>query len=153
MSVCAGRRALLAVLSFVFVLPCASASASARHDRTEAGIVRAMNKIRAQHHLPRLKVSGGLARAADVHSASMARSGRLAHGDTGRRVRRYVRTKRVGENLAYMTGCRAGTIVRMWMNSSGHRQIMLSRGFRRVGVAKRNASRTCFVTADFASPR
>ena len=72
---------------------------------------------------------------------------------TGRRVRRYVRTKRVGENLAYMTGCRARSIVRMWMNSAGHRHIMLSRGFRRVGVAKRNASRTCFVTADFASPR
>ena len=74
MSVRAGRRALLAVLSVVCVLPCASASASARHDRTEAGIVRAMNKIRAQYNLPRLHVNGGLARAADVHSASMART-------------------------------------------------------------------------------
>jgi uncharacterized protein YkwD len=153
MSVCAGRRALLAVLSFVFALPCAPASASARHDRTEASIIRSINKIRSAYHLPKLRTSGGLARAADVHSRTMARTRTLAHGDTGRRVRRYVRTNRVGENLAYMTGCRAGTIVRMWMNSSGHRQIMLSRGFRRVGVAKRNASRTCFVTADFASPR
>ena len=83
----------------------------------------------------------------------MARSGRLAHGDTGRRVRRYVRSRRVGENLAYMSGCRARTVVQMWMNSAGHRQIMLSRGFHRVGVAKRNASSTCFVTADFASSR
>jgi uncharacterized protein YkwD len=153
MSVCAGRRAALAVVSIVCVLPCASASASAGHDRTEASIVRAMNKIRASHGLPRLHTSGGLARAADVHSKTMARTRTLAHGDTGRRVRRYVRTKRVGENLAYMTGCRARSIVRMWMNSAGHRHIMLSRGFRRVGVAKRNASRTCFVTADFASPR
>jgi uncharacterized protein YkwD len=151
MSVCAGRRALLAVLSILCALPCASASASARHDPTEASIVRAMNKLRASHGLPRLRVNGGLARAADVHSASMARSGRLAHGDTGRRVRRYVRTRRVGENLAYMRGCRARAIVRMWMNSAGHRHIMLSRGFRRVGVAKRKASRVCFVTADFAT--
>ena len=117
MSVCAGRRALLAVLSMLCVLPCASASASARHDRTEAGIVRAMNKIRAQYNLPRLHVSGGLARAADVHSATMARRRVLAHGDTARRVRRYVRTRKVGENLAYMTGCKAQTIVQMWMNS------------------------------------
>jgi uncharacterized protein YkwD len=153
MSVCAGRRALLAVLSIVCVLPPASASASARHDRTEASIVRVMNSIRASHGLPRLNISGGLGKAADVHSASMARSGRLAHGDTSRRVRRYVRTRRVGENLAYMTGCKARAIVRMWMNSAAHRQIMLSSGFRRVGVAKRNSSRTCFVTADFASSR
>jgi uncharacterized protein YkwD len=153
MFVCAGRRALLAVVSIVCVLPCASASASARLDRTEAKIIRAMNTIRSKHDLPRLRISGGLARAADVHSKTMARTGRLAHGDTGRRVRRYVRTKRVGENLAWMTGCRARAIVRMWMNSAGHRQIMLSRKFRRVGVAKRNASRRCFITADFATPR
>ena len=154
MSVCAGRRALLAVLSILCVLLApASATASARHDRTEASIIRSINKLRAAYNLPRLRTSGGLARAADVHSASMARSGRLAHGDTGRRVRRYVRTRRVGENLAYMSGCKASTIVRMWMNSAGHRQIMLSRGYRRVGVAKRNSSRTCFVTADFASSR
>jgi uncharacterized protein YkwD len=144
---------LLAVLSILCVLPCASASASARHDRTEAGIVRAMNKIRAQYNLPRLHVSGGLARAADVHSASMARKRVLSHGDTARRVRRYVRTRKVGENLAYMSGCKAQTIVQMWMNSAAHRQIMLSSGFRRVGVAKRNSSRICFVTADFASSR
>ena len=153
MSVCAGRRALLAVLSMLCVLPCASASASARHDRTEAGIVRAMNKIRTQYNLPRLHVNGGLARAADVHSATMARNRVLAHGDTYRRVRRYVRTRKVGENLAYMTGCNAQTIVQMWMNSAAHRQIMLSGKFRRVGVAKRNSSRICFVTADFASSR
>ena len=154
MSVCAGRRVLLAVLSIVCAsLPCASASASARHDRTEAGIVRAMNAIRAQYHLPRLHVSGGLARAADVHSASMARNRVLAHGDTARRVRRYVHSRKVGENLAFMSGCKARAIVQMWMNSAAHRRIMLSNGFRRVGVAKRNSSRICFVTADFASSR
>ena len=119
----------------------------------KASIIRSINKIRAAYNLPRLRINGGLARAADVHSAAMARTRTLAHGDTGRRVRRYVRTRRVGENLAYMTGCKARVIVQMWMNSAGHRRIMLSRGFRRVGVAKRNSSRTCFVTADFASSR
>ena len=68
-------------------------------------------------------------------------------------MRRYVRTRKVGENLAWMSGCNARPIVQMWMNSAAHRQIMLSGGFRRVGVAKRDSSRICFVTADFASSR
>ena len=115
--------------------------------------MREMNKLRAAHNLPRLQTNRGLARAADVHSASMARSRRVAHGAYSRRVRRYVRSRHIGENLAWRRGCDAAAIVRMWMNSAGHRQVMLSRGFSRVGVARRSASSICFVTADFASPR
>jgi uncharacterized protein YkwD len=153
LSVIAVRRALLAALSILCVLPPAGASASARHDSTEARIVREMNKIRSAHNLPRLATNSGLARAADIHSASMARSRRVAHGAYYRRVRKYVRSRRVGENLAWMRGCDAAAIVRMWMGSAGHRHVMLSRGFRRVGVARRSASEICFVTADFASSR
>jgi uncharacterized protein YkwD len=153
LSVSAVRRVLLAALLIVCIQPPAGASASARHDRTEAGIVRAINKIRAQYHLPRLRINSGLGRAADVHSAAMARSGRVVHGEYYRRVRRYVRSRHVGENLAWAQRCRASAIVSMWMNSAGLRHVMLSRGFRRVGVARRSASRTCFVTADFASSR
>ena len=151
MSVCAGRRALLAVLS-IALRPALRVRVRVRPPRPHRGEHRAGDEQDpGAYNLPRLRVNGGLARAADVHSASMARRRVLAHGDTGRRVRRYVRSRKVGENLAYMTGCKAPTIVQMWMNSAGHRQIMLSRGFRRVGVAKRNSSRICFVTADFAS--
>jgi len=153
LSVTAVRRVLLVAFFIVCVVSPSGASASARHDATEAGIVREMNKIRAAHNLPRLRVNSGLARAADLHSASMARSRRVAHGEYYRRVRRYVRSRRVGENLAWMRGCDAAAIVQMWMNSAGHRQVMLSSGFRRVGVARRSASEICFVTADFASPR
>jgi uncharacterized protein YkwD len=43
----------------------------------------------------------------------------------------------------------------MWMNSPGHRAILLSGKFRRIGLAKRTGSlggnRACVVTADFAS--
>jgi uncharacterized protein YkwD len=151
MSVTSVLRAVLAASTICCVVAPASASASARHDRTEAAIIRAMNHVRSSHSLPALRINRGLARAADVHSASMARSRRLAHGAYSRRVRRYVRTRRVGENLAWMSGCRASAIVQMWMNSPGHRQVMLSRTFRRVGVARRGASRQCFVTADFAT--
>jgi uncharacterized protein YkwD len=76
----------------------------------------------------------------------------MGHGDFGRRVRRYVRTRKVGENLAWRIGCEPGAIVSMWLHSAPHRKIMLSRSFRRIGVG-RSGSRKCFVTADFASAR
>ena len=75
---------------------------------------------------------------------------RVGHGDYSRRIRRYVRTRRVGENIAWTRGCSAQKIVNMWLNSAPHRHVMLSGSFRRIGVGKRGA-RKCFVTADFAS--
>jgi uncharacterized protein YkwD len=147
------RRASLAALLVLCAVPPAGASASARQDRTEAGIVREMNKIRASYRLPRLRTNRGLARAADVNSASMLRSGQISHGAFPQRVRRYVRSRHVGENVAFMARCKAARIVQMWLASAGHRRIMLSSSFRRVGIGRRASSRRCFVTADFASSR
>ena len=152
MSVTSVRRMLLAALVVVCIAAPSSASASSGHDRTEANIIRAMNKVRASHGLPRLQTNLGLARAADAHSKVMRRTNRVGHGDYSRRVRRYVRTKRVGENIAWMAGCNAQAIVNMWMNSAPHRHVMLSGTYRRIGVARRGSSK-CFVTADFASLR
>jgi uncharacterized protein YkwD len=145
------RRALLAALVVVCIAT-PQASASSRHDRTEAKIIRAMNKVRSAHGLPKLRTSSGLARAADAHSKTMRRTNTIGHGDYSRRIRRYVRVRRVGENIAWARGCSAQKIVNMWMNSAPHRQVMLSGSFRRIGVGKQGA-RKCFVTADFASAR
>jgi uncharacterized protein YkwD len=155
MSVTSVRRALLAVFTLVCVLaPGAVAHASPRTNSVEAGIVRAMNEFRAQHGLPKLRQQRGFARAADAHSAKMLRENRVAHGNFSKRVRRYVRrVKRVGENLAWMNRCDPGKVVSMWANSAGHRHVMLSRSFRRVGVAERGNSGACFVTADFGTAR
>jgi len=154
MSIKTLRRALLAVLMICVLSPSAVAQASARTDRLEAGILRAMNDYRAQHGLPKLRMQAGFARAADVHSAKMLRENKMAHDQYGKRVRRYVRrVKRVGENLAWMNRCNPSAVVAMWAKSASHRQVMLSRSFRRVGVAKRSSSRVCFVTADFGTAR
>jgi uncharacterized protein YkwD len=143
---------LLAALLVVCIAAPSSAPASTRHDRAEAKIIRAMNKVRASHGLPRLRTSSGLARAADAHSKVMKRTNTVGHGDFSRRIRRYVRVRRVGENIAWASGCSAQKIVNMWLNSAPHRQVMLSGSFRRIGVGKRGGSR-CYVTADFASAR
>ena len=57
-------------------------------------------------------------------------------------------------------GCGKGSvrrIVRMWMDSPGHRAILLSSSFRRIGLGKRTGdyggNRACLVTADFASKK
>jgi uncharacterized protein YkwD len=152
MSVTALRRASLAALLVVCLIAPSSASASSRHDATEAGIIRALNHARAAYGLPRLRSTRALARAADAHSKTMRRQNTIGHGDYSRRIRRYVRSRKVGENLAWMSGCSASRIVGMWLNSAPHRKIMLSTSFRRIGVG-RSGSRKCFVTADFASAR
>jgi uncharacterized protein YkwD len=79
-------------------------------------------------------------------------------GPFDQRVRRYANHRALGETLAMLGGCgrkAAGRIVRMWMNSPGHRAILLSSSFRKVGVAKRTGDlrgdRACLITADFGS--
>jgi uncharacterized protein YkwD len=122
--------------------------------RGESSILRAMNSVRARHHLPALHASRALARAASRHSSDMARSGVMYHGAFQARISRYAGPRRlIGENLAWSSRCSGRTIVRMWLHSAPHRRIMLTRSFRRAGVGVSRASHVCFVTADFTSAR
>jgi uncharacterized protein YkwD len=103
----------------------------------EADLLRAVNAVRAQHGLAPLRADSRLERAARAHSQAVLRSGRLAHGDVRRRLTGYgVRSKAVGENLAWGVGSRAtsAAIVQMWLASPPHRANLLRTGFRRVGI-------------------
>jgi uncharacterized protein YkwD len=146
-AVALARRGLLAAVLVIAVLPC---PVQAR-DHTTSSLVRAMNHVRAAHGLPGLRVNRALARAARHHSSEMARSGLFSHGAFEQRLRSYIHSKMVGENLAWMQGCDGQKAVQMWLNSPPHRQVMLTRAFRRVGVGHRSANHACFITADFAS--
>ena len=144
-------RGLVAVLLVATIYVPATAAASSRQDRTERAILRAMNNVRSQHGLSRLRVDAALARAADAHSATMLRTGVFSHGSVHARLRRYTNKRKVGETLAWMSRCNGRKVVRMWLNSAAHRRILLSSKFRNVGVGKRSSSARCMVTADFAS--
>jgi uncharacterized protein YkwD len=152
---------LLAVL-FAAPAPAAAAAGKARMDGTERHILRAINHQRSSHGLSRIGASRRLARAADYHSSQMLTYDFFAHDSRDgspfdRRVRRFARHRAVGETLAMLGGgCGRGSarrFVGMWMNSPGHRAILLSSGFGRVGIGKRVGSlgsgRACVVTADF----
>jgi uncharacterized protein YkwD len=125
------------------------------------GLLAEVNAARSERGLAPLSRSAPLTRAARGHSAHLARTGRLSHSSADGRPFQtrlygagYPRTKAVGENLAMSAGCSAevaGAVVDMWLNSPGHRRNLLSKRFRKVGVAAvadGGCSRTVF-TADF----
>jgi uncharacterized protein YkwD len=146
----------LLVLTFAAAAPAAQAGGP-RFDRGERTVVRAINRARASHGLRALRAHRRLARAADVHTRSMLRSDSFSHGAFSQRVRRYARFRRIGETIAMRSRCSARGFVRMWLNSPPHRAVLLSRGFRRIGVGRRvgrlGSNRACLVTADFGSRR
>ena len=145
---------LFAVLAFDFAAP---EAASAR-GRTASAVAAATNAARYRHGVSGLRWSRPLARAARRHSGHMARTGVFAHGAFSRRIARFSRAASVGENLAWVSNCGRGTgrrIVAMWLNSPAHRAVLLSHGYRRVGIGVRRGwmrgMRVCLVTADFSS--
>ena len=156
---------MLCVLG-TFASPAAAKGGSPRLDRAERGLIRAINRQRAASGLGKVRASARLNRAADYHSHEMLYGNYFAHPSLNgspmeRRVRSFANRRRVGETLAMLGGrCRrhmGGRVVRMWMASGSHREVMLSARFKRVGVARRGGhlggGRACMVTADFASRR
>lgn len=154
----------MAVLGLITILVTASSAGAAGpgFGRTERAIVRSIDRHRADYGLRSLRPSRALARAADFHSREMLAANYFAHSSRNgasfaTRIHRFTRARRVGETLAYITGCRykpVHRVVSMWMHSPMHRAILLSRGFSRVGIGLRQgrlgSRRACLVTADFA---
>jgi uncharacterized protein YkwD len=153
------------LLAAILAVPAvASAGSGARLDQKERAIIRGINHQRANHGLAPVRASARLSRAADYHSWEMLDANYFAHtsrdgGPFDERVRRYVNKRALGETLAMLGGgCGRGSahrVVRMWMDSTPHRAILLSSTYRRVGIGKRVGSlgsgKACMVTADFSS--
>jgi uncharacterized protein YkwD len=154
------------LLAAIFAVPAIAAAASPRLDNRERAIVHRINVERANHGLSAVKPNKRLARAADYHSWEMLDANYFAHesrngGSFDARINRFTHKHALGETLAMASGrCGRGTarrIVGMWMNSPGHRDILLSSTYSLVGVAARAGSlggtKACVVTADFGSKR
>jgi uncharacterized protein YkwD len=158
--------ALGCLLAATLAVPAIAAAGSARLDDRERAIVHRINTERAHYGLGKVKPSRGLAHAADYHSWEMLDANYFAHesrdgGSFADRLHRYTHKRALGETLAMLVGhCGHGSaarIVGMWMNSPGHRAILLSSAYSRIGLSARNgrlgATRSCVVTADFGSRR
>lgn len=154
--------AALAALS----MPAPADAAGARLDRAERALLREVNRTRAAHGLHPLRRSRRLQRSADYHCWDMLNANFFAHASSNgtsfeRRVKRYTRKRRLGENLAYVPSeaarHAASRVVAMWLGSPGHREALLSPSFSRIGLARRIGKwgdfRVAVYTADFASRR
>jgi uncharacterized protein YkwD len=125
----------------------------------EENLLVAINRARAAHGAPPLRIGVRLQRAARAHSRAMARSGLLSHGNWYYRLRRFgVRGQMLGETLAWGAGSsgRGSAIVAMWLASPAHRATMLKPGFSRIGVGiavgtMGGYSSASIATADFSS--
>jgi uncharacterized protein YkwD len=105
-----------------------------------------MNQRRAKRGLRKLRYNPDLAAAAQNHSAEMDALNYFDHNSpSGSSPVSRVRAAGylagagswgIGENIASGSGDASTPkgIITMWMNSPGHRQIMLSRDFRHVGI-------------------
>jgi uncharacterized protein YkwD len=111
----------------------------------EHAVILRMNEVRRRHGLRPLRHSAPLAAAADFHSRDMARKGYFEHDSANgtafwRRIERFYpsrgfRSWTVGENLLWATDTYGATFaVREWMQSPPHRENILTRGWREVGI-------------------
>lgn len=170
------RLAALLTVAFAaaFALS-ASAPASAPEGATERRlsleqqVVRELNGARAAHGVPRLRAQPGLRAAAVVHTKSMLASGFFAHESPDgtpfhARVRRHYpkhgwQRWSVGETIVAGRGSLdARAVVASWLASPAHREIVLSPGWREVGIGafyrpdapgSFGGTETLAVTADF----
>jgi uncharacterized protein YkwD len=112
----------------------------------ERGLLAKINALRAGRGLARLRVHERLGAAALEHSRQMARRGffghRSADGSTfGQRVQRYYgpagyRYWSAGENLIWSSGPLApSAVVDGWLQSPGHRKVLLDGSWRELGIA------------------
>lgn len=131
--------------------------------QTESSTLTAINVVRLNRGLPKLRLSLGLRDVARVHSRDMQRRGYFAHerarGDFIDRLTGIVPDgARTGEILAWGTGgfSNPDGFVSLWMNSPGHKKVILTRAYRRFGCGivrgsffkQKNAA---IVTCDFST--
>jgi len=120
-----------------------------------------LNRERRKHGLGELRFHSGYADLCRGHSRSMARAGRIFHGDNPRNIR----CSCAGENVGVMpTGRVRGfrhrisserdvalPLHRMWITSPGHRANMLDPRFRQVGIGVHRRGNRYYATQLFSS--
>ncbi|MFD5102856.1 CAP domain-containing protein [Streptomyces albidochromogenes] len=131
---------------------------SASAQKARRVLVRLLNRERARHGCRPVRSHRALTRAAQRHSAYMARAGHLSH--TGAHASRPgdrltdegYRWRRVAENLARAEKDPAAALHR-WKQSPKHRAVMLTCAFRHVGVGVSHRGGQGWWTLLLAGPR
>jgi uncharacterized protein YkwD len=119
-------RTTVALLTSVVAVAVAAPSQAAPSDM-ERRLAERINDARASHGLRQLRLSSSLAEGASDWSRYLMRRDAFYHGSL---------PSGTGEIIAWGTCSHfgPGRAVRMWLASSGHRAVLLRRGFRVVGT-------------------
>ena len=154
----------LLVLALFLLIPSVAGARSGASYRssTERTVFNLLNDIRREHQLPQFTFSAALRKSARAHSADMLARQYFEHNAPGetfdQRIRKYLNSSLVGENIAWGTGRHAtpAGLVKLWMNSPPHRRIILMKGLRRVGLGVAigkfaGSPGAAMATADFAA--
>lgn len=120
--------ALLAVLASLLALPAVATASSAQKRMLDR-----VNSVRAHHGLKPLRLASSLSQSANRYSRTMMSRGYFGHGSRINASRRF---RSLGEILEIHRGKRIGIgrALRQWMNSPGHRSMILSSHFRFAGA-------------------
>jgi uncharacterized protein YkwD len=161
------RKILQSSLFLLVALVCLPAvsqasTRSAYSASTEGQVVALLNAIRHEHGLGTLTSSTALRKAARSHSSDMLARGYFEHNSPHEtfdvRIRRFLKSPLVGENIAWGTGSygTAEGIVNLWMHSPPHRHIILMGSLHRVGLGIatgnfKGSRGAVMATADFSS--
>ena len=161
------RKILQSSVLLLVALMCVPAAAQATGKASYSGsaesrVLVLLNDIRKDHGLSAFTASVALRGAAREHSSDMLARGYFEHDSPresfDKRIRRYLKSPLVGENIAWGTGkyASAEAIVRMWMHSPPHRRIILMPTLHRVGLGIARGSfqgnhGAVMATADFSS--
>jgi uncharacterized protein YkwD len=109
--------------------------ASASSDQLEDALMVRINQARASHGLRRIRSFDVCTdQLAEKWGARIARTGVLEHRDQ-REVIRKCDNSWAGETLVRGAGLSPETMVDLWLDSPGHREILLSPRAKRAGVA------------------
>lgn len=124
-----------------------------------AELVASVNSVRAANGLAPVAENGLLDRAAEDHSLDQAQRNTMTHAgwdgsNPGQRiVAAGYSSSTWGENVAFGQPTVAA-VTDAWMNSPGHRAIILSPNFTELGAAAAaGANGAVYWTMDFAAPK
>lgn len=143
-------RRKLPILVVVVAVLVAGASSSSVHASVvppRVKMLRLLNQSRQTHGRPVLRLNATVSYRAWLHSRNMVRQNTLFHTRRLYQAVRAYRPSAWGENVGV-----AGLVTRvrtLWMQSAGHRAILLSPRYRRVGVGIVKARGGVWVTAIF----
>ena len=139
-------RLLLVALLLVFVGVSTASPASSAVSGREKKMFQRINKARANHGKPPLKLSAEISKMARNHSKKMAAEGQVFHSCLTCKFQGW-NWSALGENVG--KGKTIGKVHQAFMKSPGHRANILSTKYKKVGIGIVEAKGWLWVTEIF----